>query len=84
MSHRTLLMMSSLSLPQLTIRVQNVPALSGGVSCVFEDLSESSGEVVAKGQVMCLSPSLRDLPAHTHSYGETDTHTQTCRVCLPA
>ncbi|KAG7224369.1 hypothetical protein INR49_004711 [Caranx melampygus] len=29
---------------QLTIRVQNVPALSGGVSCVFEDLSESTGE----------------------------------------
>uniref|UniRef100_A0A8D3DU16 Plexin A3 n=1 Tax=Scophthalmus maximus TaxID=52904 RepID=A0A8D3DU16_SCOMX len=59
---------------QLTIRVQNVPALSGGVSCVFENLSESPGEVLAKGQVMCLSPSLRDLPTHTHSYGKTHIH----------
>ncbi|KAM7411082.1 hypothetical protein PAMA_021184 [Pampus argenteus] len=55
---------------QLTIQVQNVPALSGGVSCVFEDLSETPGEVVAQGQVMCMSPSLRDLPTHTHTYGE--------------
>ncbi|KAI9515493.1 Plexin A3 [Dissostichus eleginoides] len=54
---------------QLAIRVQNVPVLSG-VSCVFKDLSETPGEVQGKGQVMCLSPSLRDLPAHTHSYGE--------------
>uniref|UniRef100_A0A7N8WZ62 Plexin A3 n=1 Tax=Mastacembelus armatus TaxID=205130 RepID=A0A7N8WZ62_9TELE len=63
--------------------VQNVPALSGGVSCVFEDLSETPGQVVAKDQVTCLSPSLRDLPAHTHTYGMThahlryDTHKQT-------
>ncbi|KAF3696340.1 Plexin A3 Precursor [Channa argus] len=55
---------------QLVIRVQNVPALSGGVSCVFDDLSETPGEVGSKGQVMCMAPSLRDLPPHTHSYGE--------------
>ncbi|XP_013770673.1 plexin A3 [Pundamilia nyererei] len=54
---------------QLTIQVQNVPALSGGVTCVFEDLSNAPGEVRAKGQVMCMSPSLRDLPAQTHSFG---------------
>nr|XP_046252530.1 plexin A3 isoform X2 [Scatophagus argus] len=53
---------------QLTIRVQNVPALSGGVSCVFEDLSETPGEVLSKGQVMCMSPSLRELPTHTQAY----------------
>uniref|UniRef100_A0A3Q0RGV9 Plexin A3 n=1 Tax=Amphilophus citrinellus TaxID=61819 RepID=A0A3Q0RGV9_AMPCI len=53
---------------QLTIQVQNVPALSGGVSCVFEDLSEAPGEVLPKGQVMCMSPSLRELPTQTHSY----------------
>ncbi|XP_027131208.1 plexin A3-like, partial [Larimichthys crocea] len=55
---------------QLTIRVQNVPALSGGVSCVFEELSETPGEVTDRGQVMCLSPSLRELPTYTQSYGE--------------
>lgn len=56
---------------QLTVRVQNVPALSGGVSCVFDDLSETPGEVLAKGQVVCMSPSLRELPVHTQSYGES-------------
>lgn len=56
---------------QLTVQVQNVPALSGGVSCVFDDLSESPGEVLAKGQVVCMSPSLRELPVHTQSYGES-------------
>lgn len=55
---------------QLTIQVQNVPALSGGVSCVFEDLSETPGEVLAKGQVVCMSPSLRELPVQIQSYGE--------------
>lgn len=58
---------------QLTIQVQNVPALSGGVTCVFEDLSNAPGEVRAKGQVMCMSPSLRDLPAQTHSFGKKHT-----------
>lgn len=61
---------------QLTIQVQNVPALSGGVTCVFEDLSNAPGEVRAKGQVMCMSPSLRDLPAQTHSFGKK--HTNSC------
>ncbi len=42
---------------------------------MFEDLSETAGEVLAKGQVMCMSPSLRDLPTHTQSYGKTHTHT---------
>lgn len=67
---------------QLTVRVQNVPALSGGVSCVFEDLSETPGEVLSKGQVVCMSPSLREPPAQRQSHGETHTHTHTvgCEV----
>uniref|UniRef100_A0A8C6PYI3 Plexin A3 n=1 Tax=Nothobranchius furzeri TaxID=105023 RepID=A0A8C6PYI3_NOTFU len=56
---------------QLTIQIQNVPVLSGGVSCVFENLTETPGEVKVKGQVVCMSPSLRDLPAHVPPYGET-------------
>ncbi|XP_015249442.1 PREDICTED: plexin A3-like [Cyprinodon variegatus] len=55
---------------QLTIRVQNVPELSGGVTCVFEDLTETPGQVQGKGQVVCMSPSLKDLPAHSPPYGE--------------
>ncbi|KAM3872282.1 LOW QUALITY PROTEIN: plexin A3 [Diretmus argenteus] len=62
---------------QLTVQVQNVPALSGGVSCVFEDLSETPGEVLPKGQVFCMSPSLRDLPTDTHTYARKHTHTHT-------
>uniref|UniRef100_A0A674PF06 Plexin-A3 n=1 Tax=Takifugu rubripes TaxID=31033 RepID=A0A674PF06_TAKRU len=62
---------------ELTVRVQNVPALSGGVSCVFDDLSETPGEVLAKGQVVCMSPSLRELPVHTQSYGESLRSTET-------
>uniref|UniRef100_A0AAX7TCX2 Plexin-A3 n=1 Tax=Astatotilapia calliptera TaxID=8154 RepID=A0AAX7TCX2_ASTCA len=53
---------SSMSVTSPAMQVQNVPALSGGVTCVFEDLSNAPGEVRAKGQVMCMSPSLRDLP----------------------
>uniref|UniRef100_A0A3Q2XEH6 Plexin-A3 n=1 Tax=Hippocampus comes TaxID=109280 RepID=A0A3Q2XEH6_HIPCM len=53
---------------QLSIRVHHVPVLSGGVSCVFEDISETTAEVGADGQVTCMSPTLRDLPPH--SYGE--------------
>lgn len=56
---------------KLTIRVQNVPALSGGVSCVFENLSESSGEVLEKGQVICMSPSLKELPTPANTHGRS-------------
>ncbi|KAM6976873.1 plexin A3-like [Aplochiton taeniatus] len=55
---------------QLSVHVQNVPALSEGVSCVFEDLNETPGEVLTNGQVLCMSPSLRDLPVHTYTYGD--------------
>ncbi|KAG5282062.1 hypothetical protein AALO_G00051820 [Alosa alosa] len=55
---------------QVSVRVVNVPSLSAGVTCVFEDLSESQGEVLSKGQVLCMSPSLRDLPALTQGYGD--------------
>ncbi|KAG9270029.1 plexin A3 [Astyanax mexicanus] len=55
---------------QLSVKVANVPNLSVGVTCVFEDLSESPGEVLPKGQVLCMSPSLRDVPTLTLGYGD--------------
>ncbi|XP_066499316.1 plexin A3 [Hoplias malabaricus] len=55
---------------QLSVKVANVPNLSAGVTCVFEDLSESPGEVLPKGLVLCMSPSLRDVPALPHGYGD--------------
>uniref|UniRef100_A0A8C2KF00 Plexin A3 n=1 Tax=Cyprinus carpio TaxID=7962 RepID=A0A8C2KF00_CYPCA len=50
--------------------VANVPNLSAGVTCVFEELTESPGEVLAKGQILCMSPSLRDVPSVTQGYGD--------------
>ncbi|XP_046895788.1 plexin A3 [Hypomesus transpacificus] len=55
---------------QLSVKVVNVPDLSGGVTCVFEELSDTPGEVLSAGQVLCMSPSLRDLPPHTQTYGD--------------
>ncbi|KAK2841359.1 hypothetical protein Q7C36_012938 [Tachysurus vachellii] len=55
---------------QLSVKVAHVPNLSAGVTCVFEDLSETPGEVLPKGQILCMSPSLRDVPTLTHGYGD--------------
>ncbi|XP_076852408.1 plexin A3-like [Brachyhypopomus gauderio] len=55
---------------QLSVKVVNVPDLSAGVTCVFEELSESPGEVLSEGQILCMSPSLRELPTLTHGYGD--------------
>ncbi len=55
---------------QLSVKVANVPNLSAGVTCVFEELTESPGEVLAKGQILCMSPSLRDVPSVTQGYGK--------------
>lgn len=52
----------------------NVPSLSAGVVCVFDGLSESQGEVLSKGQVLCMSPSLRDLPALTQGFGKENSN----------
>uniref|UniRef100_A0A3B3T602 Plexin A3 n=1 Tax=Paramormyrops kingsleyae TaxID=1676925 RepID=A0A3B3T602_9TELE len=55
---------------QLTVKVRNVPSLSQGVTCVFEGLAESPGEVLDKGHVLCVSPSLRDVPSVTLGHGD--------------
>ncbi|XP_077079179.1 plexin A3 [Siphateles boraxobius] len=63
--------MSVTSAPtQLSVKVANVPNLSVGVTCVFEELTESPGEVLDKGQINCMSPSLRDIPYVTQGYGD--------------
>uniref|UniRef100_A0A8C1FXC7 Plexin-A3 n=1 Tax=Cyprinus carpio carpio TaxID=630221 RepID=A0A8C1FXC7_CYPCA len=54
----------------LYVKVAHVPNLSAGVTCVFEELTESPGEVLAKGQILCMSPSLRDVPSVTQGYGD--------------
>jgi hypothetical protein len=67
------MLLSRLSPPsslQLSVKVVNVPSLSAGVMCVFEELTESPGEVLAKGQILCMSPSLRDVPSLAQGYGK--------------
>uniref|UniRef100_A0A671MH69 Plexin A3-like n=1 Tax=Sinocyclocheilus anshuiensis TaxID=1608454 RepID=A0A671MH69_9TELE len=60
----------NMSVTSLSVKVANVPNLSTGVTCVFEELTESPGEVLAKGQILCMSPSLRDVPSVTQGYGD--------------
>ncbi|XP_072482928.1 plexin-A3 [Notamacropus eugenii] len=58
---------------QVTLLVQNVPDLTGGVSCSFEAMAENEASLLAPGQLQCLSPSLRDIPAITSGRGATST-----------
>uniref|UniRef100_A0A7N4NKZ4 Plexin-A3 n=1 Tax=Sarcophilus harrisii TaxID=9305 RepID=A0A7N4NKZ4_SARHA len=58
---------------QVTLVVQNVPDLTGGVSCSFEALAENEASLLGPGQLQCLSPSLRDIPAITGGHGATST-----------
>ncbi|XP_058873462.1 plexin A3 isoform X2 [Acipenser ruthenus] len=55
---------------QLTLRVRNVPDLKAGVTCSFDDLTESEGALLPRGQVLCVSPSLRDVPTLTQRHGD--------------
>ncbi|XP_058873044.1 LOW QUALITY PROTEIN: plexin A3-like [Acipenser ruthenus] len=55
---------------QLTLRVRNVPDLKAGVTCSFDDLTESEGALLPRGQVLCVSPSLREVPTLTHGHGD--------------
>ncbi|XP_028923456.1 plexin-A3 [Ornithorhynchus anatinus] len=58
---------------QLTVSVQNVPDLAAGVSCSFEDVAESEALLLPHGEILCSSPSLRDVPAVTSGHGATRT-----------
>ncbi|XP_067832342.1 plexin A3-like, partial [Heptranchias perlo] len=53
----------------LTLRARNVPDLSGGVTCSFEDISESEA-VIVTGEIHCVSPSLKEIPSITNGYGD--------------
>ncbi|XP_078520777.1 plexin-A3 [Lissotriton helveticus] len=62
----------SVTIPELwlTLSVKNVPDLSAGVTCSFEDIAEREA-VIKHGEVHCFSPSLRDVPSVTRGYGDT-------------
>nr|XP_012613633.1 plexin-A3 isoform X4 [Microcebus murinus] len=58
---------------QLTVAMRNVPDLSVGVSCAFEEVMESKAILLPSGELRCLSPSFQELRALTKGHGATRT-----------
>uniref|UniRef100_A0A5F8AHA1 Plexin-A3 n=1 Tax=Macaca mulatta TaxID=9544 RepID=A0A5F8AHA1_MACMU len=58
---------------QLTVTLHNVPDLSAGVSCTFEEVAESEAILLPSGELLCPSPSLQELRALTRGHGATRT-----------
>lgn len=54
---------------QLMLQAWNVPDLSAGVNCSFEDFTESEG-VLEDGRIHCHSPSAREVAPITRGQGE--------------
>lgn len=50
--------------------MRNVPDLSVGVSCTFEEVAESQAVLLPSGELQCPSPSLRELRALTRGHGQ--------------
>lgn len=57
---------------QLVLETYNVPELSAGVNCTFEDLSEMDGLVVGS-QIQCISPAAKEVPQIITENGEYPT-----------
>uniref|UniRef100_A0A6Q2X5U8 Plexin-A1 n=1 Tax=Esox lucius TaxID=8010 RepID=A0A6Q2X5U8_ESOLU len=53
---------------QLVLQAQNVPNLSAGVNCSFEDYTETEGRIFG-GRIYCLSPSTREVAPITRNQG---------------
>ncbi|KAM6977763.1 plexin-A1-like [Aplochiton taeniatus] len=54
---------------QLVLQAQNVPSLSAGVNCSFEDYTETEGQIFG-GRVYCLSPSAKEVAPITRNQGD--------------
>ncbi|XP_041080610.1 plexin-A1-like isoform X1 [Polyodon spathula] len=57
---------------QLVLQARNVPDLTSGVNCSFEDLTESEGRI-ENGNIYCLSPSAKDVIPITRGQGHKRT-----------
>lgn len=60
---------SLLWVPQLVLQAWNVPDLSAGVNCSFEDFTESES-VLEDGRIHCHSPSAGEVAPITRGQGE--------------
>ncbi|ERE63098.1 plexin-A3-like protein [Cricetulus griseus] len=58
---------------QLTVAMRNVPDLSVGVSCSFEEVTKSEAVLLPSGELRCPSPSLQELQTLTRGHGATHT-----------
>ncbi|XP_027873927.1 plexin-A1-like isoform X1 [Xiphophorus couchianus] len=54
---------------QLVLHAQNVPSLSAGVNCSFEDYVETEGRIYS-GRIFCLSPSTKEIAPITRDQGD--------------
>ncbi|XP_030634053.1 plexin-A1-like [Chanos chanos] len=54
---------------QLELQAWNVPDLSAGVNCSFEDYTETEGRIIG-GRIYCLSPTARELIPITRHQGD--------------
>ncbi|XP_044066590.1 plexin-A1-like isoform X3 [Siniperca chuatsi] len=54
---------------QLVLQMQNVPSLSAGVNCSFEDYVETEGRIYG-GRIFCLSPSTKEVAPITRDQGD--------------
>lgn len=77
-SFHLFILLPSLPLPgcsQLVLETYNVPELSAGVNCTFEDLSEMDGLVVGN-QIQCYSPAAKEVPRIITENGEQSPKTK--------
>uniref|UniRef100_A0A8C7ML76 Plexin-A1 n=1 Tax=Oncorhynchus kisutch TaxID=8019 RepID=A0A8C7ML76_ONCKI len=63
--------MSEVQVTHLTIN-PNVPNLSAGVNCSFEDYTETEGRIFG-GRIYCMSPSTREVAPITRNQGDKRT-----------
>lgn len=50
--------------------MRNVPDLSAGVSCAFEEVTENEAILLPSGELRCPSPSLQELQTLTRGHGQ--------------
>uniref|UniRef100_A0A8C7GLV6 Plexin-A1 n=1 Tax=Oncorhynchus kisutch TaxID=8019 RepID=A0A8C7GLV6_ONCKI len=62
----------SVTMSKLVLQAQNVPNLSAGVNCSFEDYTETEGRIFG-GRIYCLSPSTREVAPITRNQGDKRT-----------
>uniref|UniRef100_A0A8C0QY07 Plexin-A3 n=1 Tax=Canis lupus dingo TaxID=286419 RepID=A0A8C0QY07_CANLU len=55
---------------QLTLAMRNVPDLSAGVRCAFEEATPSEAVLLPSGELQCPSPSPQELRALTRGHGQ--------------